>query len=144
MAGGGRVEIQLIQLGRGFFQVRVSLYAVILAQHLGHRMENMLKNPVRNLMDHQNVEFWASYKYGIATDLTESHLDDDKAGLNPLLLAPEELSTQNTPRSTHTACRCDCITKTKFGVVIGLPKCQKQCGNRLQRMLPIRYKFTRG
>lgn len=51
-------------------------------------------------MDQQMIEFWASYKYGIETDLTGSHLDNERAGLNPLLLSPEILFTQNHPR-TH-------------------------------------------
>lgn len=80
-------------------------------------------------MDRQIIEFFASYRYGIATDLTGSHLDDVKAGLNPLLLAPKELTTQNTPRLMHTYWRCDCPTKTKFRVVIGLTRWQKLCGD---------------
>jgi hypothetical protein len=76
----------VVSFRREFFCIRG-----VLALHIGHQIDELLQNPVRNLMDEQMIEFWASYKYGIETDLTGSHLDDYKVGLNPLLLSPETL-----------------------------------------------------
>jgi hypothetical protein len=115
----------------GKCQVRFFLYGYILSLYWSRREELLMNEVVANEMREQEIEWFVQYKYNIKSELSGSHLDDDRTGCNPRLLAPEKLNEQNQPRSSCCACRCRCHLKTgRDGNPIGLARCQKRCDNR--------------